>query len=305
MSTNKYFADAFNFYLFDGQPVISSENLNELDPNELLDVYGTSMEEKQIQKWRDILKSCVIKTISGMVLIILGIENQSEIHYAIPVRTMIYDALNYGSQVEEASRKHREKQKEGQKEYKNSAEFLSGFTKTDRLTPVITLTIYWGADEWDGPLCLSDMISDDYSQIKSYINDYKVHLIAPGNIEDFSKFKTELRAVLEFIKASKSKSEMEQAVLKNEMFRSLGRDSVSVINVFTGTKISLETGRENVDMCQAWEEQRLDGILEGKLELLHFMIDSEQLKIEQAAEMIGMTVAEFKGKLKEINRSEM
>ena len=31
--------------------------------------------------------------------ILLGIENQTDIHYAMPVRNMIYDALQYGKQV--------------------------------------------------------------------------------------------------------------------------------------------------------------------------------------------------------------
>ena len=34
---------------------------------------------------------------------------------------------------------HREK-----KDYDNKEEFLSGFKKSDKLTPVITLTVYWG-----------------------------------------------------------------------------------------------------------------------------------------------------------------
>ena len=26
---------------------------------------------------------------------------------------------------------------------------MAGFTKEDKLTPVITLTVYWGCEEWD------------------------------------------------------------------------------------------------------------------------------------------------------------
>jgi muramidase (phage lysozyme) len=55
------------------------------------------------------------------------------------VRNMIYDALNYGDQVRKMAAIHRE-----QKDTRG-AEFLSGFRKTDRLKPVITLTLYWGA----------------------------------------------------------------------------------------------------------------------------------------------------------------
>ena len=39
--------------------------------------------------------------------ILLGIENQTDIHYAMPVRNIIYDALQYGKQVADIAAKHR------------------------------------------------------------------------------------------------------------------------------------------------------------------------------------------------------
>lgn len=45
-------------------------------------------------------------------------------------------------------------------------EFLSGFWKTDRLIPVITLVIYLGSDSWDAPLSLKEMYSITDSVIK-------------------------------------------------------------------------------------------------------------------------------------------
>ena len=41
-----------------------------------------------------------------MTYVLLGIENQTRIHYAMPVRNIIYDALQYGKQVEEIARRH-------------------------------------------------------------------------------------------------------------------------------------------------------------------------------------------------------
>lgn len=62
---------------------------------------------------------------------------------------MIYDAMNYGEQVNEAKKQHQKN-----KDYKSSDEFLSGFTLEDRLTPVITITLYLGTKNWDGPRSL-------------------------------------------------------------------------------------------------------------------------------------------------------
>ena len=39
-----------------------------------------------VQKYRDILKSAVIKQDEKMSYVLLGIENQTDVHYAMPVR---------------------------------------------------------------------------------------------------------------------------------------------------------------------------------------------------------------------------
>ena len=73
------------------------------------------------------------------------------------------------------------------------AEFLSGFYKTDKILPVVTLTLYFGADEWTAPRDLHSMLSTD-GKILQYVDNYHLHLIAPLEIadDDFSKFHTEL-----------------------------------------------------------------------------------------------------------------
>ncbi|MDE7224002.1 MAG: hypothetical protein K2O34_09505 [Acetatifactor sp.] len=43
------------------------------------------------------------------------------------------------------------------KEAPTDGEFLSGFWKTDRLIPVITLVTYFGSNSWDAPLSLKEM----------------------------------------------------------------------------------------------------------------------------------------------------
>lgn len=77
------------------------------------------------------------------IYLVLGIENQSKIHYAMVVKNMVYDSLHYAKQVMEATKSHKGEKLSGD-------EFLSGFTKEDKLIPVITLVLYFGAEEWDG-----------------------------------------------------------------------------------------------------------------------------------------------------------
>ena len=113
MRQNTVFADACNYLIYGGRNIVDPEKLTELDPTELGVVFerDSSVHDmdkpETIQKYRDILKSAVIMQDDRAAYLILGIENQTDIHYAMPVRNMIYDALQYGKQVDETSRKNR------------------------------------------------------------------------------------------------------------------------------------------------------------------------------------------------------
>lgn len=261
LSDNERFADLFNYYLYDGRQVIKAMDLQEQDATQVLSVFGADKREIQKQKWRDILKSAIIKTTEYGIFVLLGVENQSDIHYAMPVKNMVYDAMEYSSQVNEATKLHRK-----EKDFTDSAEFLSGFKREDKLTPVITLTVYWGADEWDAPRCLHEMIDDKYRALLQYVDNYHLHLIVPEEIDDFGKFQTSLGAVLEFIKASKSEVLMDAVVNDNPMFKQLDNEAVSTINVFTGVHIPVEEKEGKMDMCKAWNDHRMSGVIEGKKE---------------------------------------
>jgi len=106
MSDPVHFADAFNYYLFDGEKRIKEADLSILDPTEMGAVFDNDAKEI-VQKARDVLKQCVLMEDGEKSLLILGLENQRDVHYAMPVKDMIYDALNYGKQVSRLAKKNR------------------------------------------------------------------------------------------------------------------------------------------------------------------------------------------------------
>jgi hypothetical protein len=256
MSDTGHFADAFNYYIFQGREVIDNKNLSVLDTAEIGLVFDNESSEI-VQKVRDVLKQCVLMEDEKMSYLLLGIENQSDVHYAMPVKNMIYDALNYGRQVAELAKRNRE-----QKLAANKAEFLSGMLKKDRIKPVITLTIYFGADDWGGPRCLKDMFGDVSEEVLRYVDDYRLHLIVPKEIEDFKLFKSDFGKVMHFIAVSKSKEGM--ASLKDdEDFRSVGNDTIRLINECTNTNIRIDEEKGVTDVCQGLQELLLDEREEG------------------------------------------
>lgn len=97
---NERFADLFNSCLFKGERFVRPEQLRELDTN----VSASILSEKfqtALKRTRDVVKFSG----DGTCYRILGMEHQQHIHYAMPLRTMIYDSLSYLRQAEEISRK--------------------------------------------------------------------------------------------------------------------------------------------------------------------------------------------------------
>ena len=80
------FADAFNQFLYHGEQKIDPALLTELDTTGIVVPYGASGASVPEQKYRDVLKLLYAMTDGRTAYCVMGIENQAEIHYALPVR---------------------------------------------------------------------------------------------------------------------------------------------------------------------------------------------------------------------------
>lgn len=256
MQQNDIFADVFNFFLYDGRPVVDSDCLEELDTRELAVPYGGEKGEKQpVQRIRDVIRAVTSKTDSHKVYLLLAVENQSHVHYAMPIRNLLYDALQYTKQVERAAASHK---LSGDYKGAGGDAYLSGFLREDRLIPVVTLVVYFGAEKWDGPLSIHEMFGPVDAELLPYIPDYRINLLAPASIEDgaFQKFGTSLREVLSFIKYSGDPDRLQALTSADENFRHLGRSEIDVLNACVNANLEIETeeNREGVNVCKAIEE---------------------------------------------------
>ena len=196
---------------------------------------------------------------------ILAIENESKIHYAMPVKNGLYDFLQLFQQVTETARSHRKSDWNGLNP--TSDEYLSGFWKNDRLLPVVTLTVYFGSDTWDGALCLKEMYADCDEEILKYAPDYRINRIAPVLLSDkeIDEFSTSFREIMKYVKYSTDGKKLRDMVNADERFKSVERQAVDVINAVTSSKVKYSKGEEKIDMCAAIQEIREEGRLEGEI----------------------------------------
>ncbi|MCD8090238.1 MAG: Rpn family recombination-promoting nuclease/putative transposase [Clostridiales bacterium] len=281
MKNKKIFADAFNYYIYDGRQVIDPDKLREIDAAAVTVPYGedgTSLKTQPVHKIRD--SFCAVMADDEAVYMLLGIENQTENHFAMPVKNMLYDAMEYAAQVQEAARSHR---KAGN--YGNRDEFLSGFHKSDRLVPVVTLVIYWGDGEWTGPKSLHDMMDTKNEAVLRFVSNYEINLIVPNELsyEEAEKFASDLGKALMYIKNMQNKNEIKRMITDNR-YRTVECETGILLSEIMNFEYHLPKNEEVADMCYAIEMIKKEAVEEA--------VQAERKAAESAIEIIKKEAVE-------------
>ena len=188
---NEHFADLFNATVFNGKQVLKPDKLTEMDTDVSATIHSKSYNES-ITRNRDVVK----KMSDGVEFNILGLEIQDKTHYAMPLRTMTYDALGYIKEYNDIKKHH----KLNKDSFSSHEEFLSGINKSDRFHPIITLLLYYGESLWDGPTCLSDMMVSMPDNIKAYFSDYKLNLVQILDSDKYTFYNEDVRNVFNIIR---------------------------------------------------------------------------------------------------------
>lgn len=188
---NEHFADLFNATVFNGKQVLKPNKLTEMDTDVSATIQSKSYNES-ITRNRDVVK----KMSDGVEFNILGLEIQDKTHYAMPLRTMTYDALGYIKEYNDIKKHH----KLNKDSFCSPEEFLSGINKSDRFQPIITIVLYYGESLWDGPTCLSDMMISMSNNIKEYFSDYKLNLVQILDSDKYTFYNEDVRDVFNIIR---------------------------------------------------------------------------------------------------------
>ena len=260
---NEQFADFFNAVLFDGKEIIKADELEDIDTEE-----SSILEHKDyaesIGAARDNVKIRKKSTIYNVELVILGMEGQERIHYAMPMRVMGYDYGTYKKQYDDNAKKYKNANGMSRDEY------MSEMEKMDKFIPVITIVVYYGENPWDGALSLHEMLNIP-KEVEPFVNDYKMHLIEArkNNLKLHNINNIDLFNLLEILlnKDEKLKETKEKAI----QYASEHDVDKSVIMTVAGAAnckmdYDMIAGKGSVDMCTVFEETRFEGRLEGRLE---------------------------------------
>ncbi len=259
LSDNERYADLFNGFFFSGEQVICAKSLHSYDTQT---GYVRNGKRNRKVRYRDLMR----RSDFGLNFAVIGIENQKYVHYLMPLRVMSYESAEYENQAY----RHRKRVRK-EKEVKNS-EFLSGFRKTDRLRPCVTIVLYYG-DDWDGSRDLYDIMdfTDIPESLRKCVNHYRINLLEIKKLDSTEVFHTDVKLVFDFIRCGNDKKKLKKLVEDNEEYHNMEEDAYDVAAFFTRAKELIQMKQNyiqggKVDMCQALTELINDGRMEGRQE---------------------------------------
>lgn len=128
---------------------------------------------------------------------------------------------------------------------------------------MITLTLYYGEKQWDGPYCLKDMIVEMPEEIAAIFSDYKMNLL---EVRDSAKYvfnNTDVQCVFEITREAFAGHF--DRIREKYGEKELDSELLTVIGQMTGSKELVNMGRnmEVNNMCTALEKLKEDGKMEG------------------------------------------
>ena len=250
------YADLLNGFVFQGKRVVTADAVMETDSREtgVLEPGDEKTKTVFAQKYRDVVR----KVVFGVNCVIIGIENQANVHYAMPIRVMSEDAKTYEKQLRLIQNEH-----EKAKDLKSGAEFLGKFSAEDKVPAVISIVVYYGKEPWDGAKDLYDLLEleDVPKMMRPLINHYPTHVLEVRRFLNTEWFQTDLREVFEVIQHAEDKKMLRNFIESaSDRLKNLAEDACEVIAAVTKTPEFAFRNRKyknkdgGVDMCQGMKD---------------------------------------------------
>lgn len=210
----------------------------------------------------------------------------------MPIRVMGYDHYSYNKQYNDRKNYY----KKNDIKLKDD-EFLSGIRKTDKFLPVITLVLYYGEKDWDGPRSLYDMLVIP-DRIKHFVGNYPINIIQmkDNDLVLHNQYNVDLFKIMSIIYDTKKSVAQRIAALREfEANKEVDEKVIDVIVATTNMKVNKKkVGEQKV--CTFWEEakkiEREDARLEAQYEAIHNIMESLNMSMEQAMDVLKIPESE-------------
>ncbi len=297
-TSNENFAELFNRTMSDFDQ-LRPEDLSEEDIKEAAYLRITKADGgTALVQYRDVVKSAR----NGRIFAILGIEQQSEVDYAMPFRVLELDFVNYARQVQIIRERH---EREWRDEKGNmhipgrvsTGEYLGRFLKEDRILCCTTLVVYWGEQPWDGPLRLSDLFYGNRNSAHSVQLNMKLLDVCRMTDEEICSYAGELRTVFGFRKYADDRKQLDRFIAANPgHFSNVSKTAVNALAELTHSPQlqgiltpQYRTKKGGFNMCKGLDGMIQEGIQKGMKKGI--LTGKKEMAVSLSA--MGMSVEEI------------
>ena len=266
MKDHAVFADAFNFRRKAGSQIDPSR-LREIDPSvNIVDVLSGFAHSQS----SDLSQRLVVLGDESRTCALLLLENQSYIDRLMPLRCLYATALRLREEADAITKRH-----EKAKDLKDADEFLSGFSKSDRLPHVYISVLYAGKEPWNGPLRLADILVEEDSDCGLYEADCPLNLISLAELSnnEIARFNTnEMKVMATAVRLQDDPTQLAEVSQTNPAFWNVNSDIYNVVRLTSGFELPQPTKPTGNDMKKditAFKQSRKD---EGRNEIVANML---------------------------------
>ena len=211
------YADVINMVFYKGEPVVSEDNIVELDPSEGV-------------KQRDLLRR-VRAGKNHRLHMYIGLEIQCYHDDIMPVRSFGYDIRRYEHQLRNLKNRK-------QLVFDTDQKHLILKKRTD---PVVTVTVSLCREKWKGNTNLLDLTGVKDMDIRKLIPDPRLLLLDPYTMEDalIDKCRSELKYVLYLVKYRKNVKKYKELMKRLEGVE-LSQEAINVLRRTVGIRMKVK-----------------------------------------------------------------
>lgn len=275
LQDKEYFADICNMMLFHGKPFIRPEHLKDMDSTIVNPVEEPGGESNSVKKIRDSMKELEIVQMEShnASYVILGIEHQSAIDYSMPVRNLLYDAMQYENQVEQ----------------------LGHMKRKDRLKPVITMVVYTGESPWTYPHSFRDILDMTGlpEELKAYIPDTEMPVLDVRHSQNLEQLRTGLKQAFRAMQLYRDKDEFYEFLSDpNNGFDRMPGKLVNMLEKVLNLELPEYEAEREVNMCEAMQGIIQDAKASARaMDILNLM-ENTGWSMEQVMNMMKIPLEE-------------
>ncbi len=271
LEDNRIFADLLNGFIYQGRSVIKADQLRSIDPVRHIRFIDKQGEETIRERLSDLSKSLSIKTDGRKIYTVINEQNQTKTDYGMPLRNLFIELAEYMKQAEIMTAENNQNREK-------KISFISDLQPSDRFMGVISITVLFSSEDWDGPESFEEMIDSD-DDLKRLMLKSPLNLVVPARMsadQIMTQYPNDLGLVFLYLKSCRTKKDLKN-LLDNygPAYYSMDLKAAELINFITGDDFlynviikanenRLEGSDMSEGMRQLLEEARETGFASGK-----------------------------------------